>query len=230
MSPRPTPPAAPLLLAALAALLALGCALTSKSDPGVPRFFSPESSSEGTPRAAPAPASAPAAELRLGRVTGASYLDDRLVYRDSDYELGYYQERRWTEAPEQYLKRRLSRVLFEERGVRRVVGGAAPTLEVELVAFEEIRAPRRLARVRVVARLSDQRAVRWEETLTVDQPLAGVEQGDAADRMVAALGLALRAVVDRIGERVAAELALAALAPARAAPGDRRPPTPRPGP
>jgi hypothetical protein len=84
--------------------------------------------------------------------------------------------------------------------------------------------------VRVVARLSDQRAVRWEETLTVDQPLAGVEQGDAADRMVAALGLALRAVVDRIGERVAAELALAALAPARAAPGDRRPPTPRPGP
>jgi hypothetical protein len=48
--------------------------------------------------------------------------------------------------------------------------------------------------------------------------------------MVAALGLALRAVVDRIGERVAAELALAALAPARAAPGDRRPPTPRPGP
>ncbi|MEO7328863.1 MAG: hypothetical protein ABI193_09815, partial [Minicystis sp.] len=87
-------------------------------------------------------------------MSGAAYLDERLVYRDSVYELGYYQERRWTEEPSHYLARRLGRVLFEERGIRQVVGGSAPTLEVELTSFEEIRAPKRVARVRVVARLS----------------------------------------------------------------------------
>ncbi len=149
-------------------------------------------------------------------MSSASHLDERLVYRDSQYELGYYQERRWTEAPEQYLKRRLARVLFEERGLRQVVGGAAATLELELVAFEEIRAPKRLARVQVIVRLQDQRAVRWEETLTVDQPMAAGPAGDAAGAMVEALGAALRAVVHRIADRVVSELAAAPPEPARA--------------
>jgi cholesterol transport system auxiliary component len=213
------------LLPCAVALLVAGCALTSKSEPSTPRYFSPERPGE-VARSAPPPAS-PAAELRLGHVSGASDLDERLVYRDSDYELGYYQERRWTESPEQYLKRRMARVLFEERGLRHVVGGAAPTLELELLAFEEIRAPKPLARVRVTVRLHDQRAVRWEETLTVDQPvpLGGPgKAGDAADATVEALGTALRAVVDRIADRVVTELGTPPpIAPARTANGPPRP-------
>src|SRR4051812_29381315 len=116
-----------LLLCAIAALSASACALTSKSDPIVPRYFSPERPGEAL-RAGAKPEK-PLAELRLGRINSAPYLDERLVFRDSDHEFGYYEERRWTETPDEYLKRRLARVLFEERGLRHVVGGFAPTLE-----------------------------------------------------------------------------------------------------
>jgi len=191
------------VLAGLSSLFVLGCALTDKSEPLVPRYFSPERPGEvARPGVTPATA---APELRLGHITGASYLDERIVYRDSAVELGYYAERRWTEAPEEYLRRRIGRVLFEERGLRHVVSGAAPTLEIELTAFEEIRKPKRIARVQVSVRLQDARLVRWEETLTVDQPIPEAD-GDAADQMVAALSVAMASVVERIADRVTKEL------------------------
>jgi cholesterol transport system auxiliary component len=192
------------LLCALAALTTAGCALTSKSAPIAPRYFSPERPADAT-RSSAKPPGAPL-ELRLGRITSSSHLDERLVFRDSDYELGYYEERRWTEDPEEYLRRRLGRVLFEERGLRHVIGGMALTLEVELTAFEEIRVPKRVARVQLTARLQDARLVRWEETLTVDQPIAEDSKGDVADGMVSAIGTALGSVVDRIADRVVTEL------------------------
>ena len=206
------------LLCALAALATAGCALTSKSVPIAPRYFSPERPADAA-RASTKPPGAPL-ELRLGRITSSSHLDERLVFRDSDYELGYYEERRWTEDPEEYLRRRLGRVLFEERGLVHVIGGmAAPTLEVELTAFEEIRTPKRVARVQLTARLQDARLVRWEETLTVDQPIPEGGKGDVADAMVAAIGTALGSVVDRIADRVMTELtATANAAPAEPAP------------
>jgi cholesterol transport system auxiliary component len=203
-----TPRRCVVLLCAASALTASGCALTSKSDPIAPRYFSPERSGDVTSPRASARPPGPPAELRLGRIDGASHLQERLVFRDSDYELGYYAERRWTEAPEHYLKRRLTRVLFEERGLRHVVSGLATTLEVELTAFEEIRAPERVARIQVIVSLHDHRVVRWEETLTVDQPVVAKEgKGDVADAMVEALGQALRTVVDRIADHVVGELA-----------------------
>src|SRR4029078_3767284 len=79
--------------------------------------------------------------LRLGRVVAGSSCPEQIPYRDSDHELGFYEERRWTERPEVYLRRALARALFEERGATRVVSGFAPTLDVELTAREEIRAP-----------------------------------------------------------------------------------------
>ncbi len=215
MTIRRTPAHAAWLLCCTSALLAAGCALTSKSEPVIPHYYSPERPSD-VDRASVQKAGS-AAELRLGRVNSASHLEERLVYRDSEYELGYYQERRWTEAPEEYLKRRLARVLFEERGLHQVVGGPAATLDLELVAFEEIRAPKRVARVQVIARLQDQRTVRWEETLTVDQPMAESPAGENAGEMVAALGVALRAVVDWVADRVVSELATAPFLPVRAA-------------
>jgi cholesterol transport system auxiliary component len=192
------------LLGATLALFAAGCALTSKSEPISPRYFSPERPADPA-RAAAKPLEVPL-ELRLGRVYGSSHLDERLVYRDSDYQLGYYEERRWTEEPAEYLRRRLARVLFEERGLRHVVGGLGPSLEVELTGFEEIRSPRRIARVQMTARLQDARIVRWEETLTVDQPISDDNSGDLANSMVAALGVALTTAVDKIANRVVTDL------------------------
>jgi cholesterol transport system auxiliary component len=192
------------ILCSLAALSAAGCALTSKSEPIAPRYFSPERASDAA-RSSTKLAGVPP-ELRLGHINGASHLDERLIFRDSDYELGYYEERRWTEEPAEYLRRRLARVLFEERGLRHVVGGFAPTLEVELTSFEEIRSPKRMARVQVAVRLQDARIVRWEETMTVDQPITSNDKGDLADAMVAALGVALSTTVDKIAERVVSDL------------------------
>jgi len=195
-----------LVVAAVAAVAAGSCALLSKSAPIAPRFFSPERPGD-LPGQARAPAGVPA-ELRLGRVEGAAHLEEMLVFRDTASEVGYYRLRRWTEAPAEYLKRRLARVLFEERGLRQVVGGSSPTLEVELTAFEEIRLPRRLARVQMIVRLHDERVVRWEQTVTVDLPVVAAASGDTADAVVEAIGRALRRAVDQIADRVVQELAV----------------------
>jgi cholesterol transport system auxiliary component len=186
------------------ALSASACALTSKSDPILPRYFSPERSDAiAKPGFA---AGGVGAELRIGTISAASHLDERMVFRDSTFELGYYQEKRWTEAPEEYLRRRLERALFEERGLRHVVGGAAPMLVVELTAFEEIRKPKRIARVQVTVRLQDARLVRWEQTLTVDSPVATSSDDEWENEMVEAVGVALVSVVNQIADRVTKEL------------------------
>jgi cholesterol transport system auxiliary component len=192
------------ILCSVAALSAAGCALTLKSEPIAPRYFSPDRAGD-TARSSTKLAGVPP-ELRLGRINGASHLDERLIFRDSDYELGYYDERRWTEEPAEYLRRRLARVLFEERGLRHVLGGFAPTLEVELTSFEEIRSPKRIARVQVAVRLQDARIVRWEETMTVEQPITSNDKVDLADAMVAALGVALSTTVDKIADHVVSDL------------------------
>jgi cholesterol transport system auxiliary component len=199
------PPLRTLLLQVVALMAASGCALTSKSEPLVPRYFSPERPGEVARPAARS--DGPAAELRIGRVEAASHLEERLVFRTSANELGYYPERRWTEEPERYLERRLARVLFQERGLRHVVGGSAATLEVELTAFEEVRGPKRVARVQATVTLHDQRVVLWEETLTIEQPISEGRSGDPGDAVVAALGESLRITVDRIADRVVQELA-----------------------
>jgi cholesterol transport system auxiliary component len=211
MTPRPSRLA--WLFAALTALATAGCALTSKSEPIAPRYFSPERPADA---ARVKPAEVPL-EVRLGRVYGASYLDERLVFRDSDYQLGYYEERRWTEEPAEYLRRRLARVLFEERGLRHVVGGFGPSLEVELTGFEEIRSPKRIAREQMTARLEDAHVVRWEQSLTVDQPITEDSTGDPATSMVAAIGVALGSAVDKVADRVVSDLSTPRPAPP---PGD----------
>src|SRR4051812_29143552 len=114
------------------AQLSCGCALLNKAEPLTPRYFSAEPSGPGAGAAveraaALRDASAPARELKLGRVTSASYLGERLVFRDSAYELGFYEDRRWTEKPEAYFRRALSRALYEDGGFRRVVSGVGPT-------------------------------------------------------------------------------------------------------
>jgi cholesterol transport system auxiliary component len=110
----------------------------------MPRYFSPDESRGRAQTAASATAEHEGethAELRLGRVTAASYLGERIVFRDSNYELGYYEERRWTERPEAFLRRAVARALFEDRGLRRVVSGAATTLDIELTELTELRSP-----------------------------------------------------------------------------------------
>lgn len=189
-----------LVLGVLALALG-GCALFSKNDVPTRRYFSPDLASART-------ASVPRAngELRLGRVTAAASIAERIMYRTSDHEVGFYDDRLWTEKPDAYLRRALSRVLFEEQGLHSVMRGAGPTLDVELLRFEEVMAPQHVGRVKVAFALSDERVVSLQQTFLVDRPIA-----DASPEAVAqAMGEALRDAVDAIAGHVTADLAAAA--------------------
>jgi cholesterol transport system auxiliary component len=198
----------------LASLLAFttSCALLTKSDPVVPRYFSPE-----VPEPVVAPAGGTAAaglSLRLGNVGGASYLKERIAFRDSDHEYGFYEDQRWTERPELYLQRALERSLFEEHGLKRDLSVSAFTLTVELIEFEEVKGVTPRVRVRLSYALHDERTVFRERSFAIERPLpAGTEQ-TRMERVAAALGDALREGVTRIADEVLADVS-ARVAPPR---------------
>jgi cholesterol transport system auxiliary component len=197
------------LAAALVVVSTSGCALLTKQSPVSMRYFSPEPPR----REAPAKSGAPAGELRLGSVSSGAHLRERIVYRGPAYELGFYDDRRWTERPEAYVRRELARALFDERGFRRVLGATAPTLEIEVIAFEEVRLESGVAgRVELRVQLHDDARVLLEETIRVDRPASG---GTAIEDVVAALGSALdeaaRLVADRVSGAAAARSEPAAL-------------------
>lgn len=178
------------------------CALTSKAEPLTPRYFSPEQ--ESVP-ATPAPAAAPV-ELRLGEVAAAAHLEERIAYRPSEGELGYYESWRWTEPPQAYLRRALSRELFERRGLVRVVSGNAPTLNVELTSFEELRGDPARARVEIAIVLRGDRRALLERTLRKELALpAG--SSDEPLRLTRALSRALESAVSEVADQVSARLA-----------------------
>jgi len=196
---------------ALVVLGANACALFSKGDVPMRRYFSPELSA-----ASPAPGVAHSnLELRLGRVTAGPFLGERIMFRESEHEVGFYDDRLWTEKPEAYLKRGLTRVLFEEQGLVRVMRGAAPTLDVELISFEEVKAPARVARVKVAFSVGDERIVSVQQTLSVERPIAAAAKGAEAGAVAQAMGEALRDAVYEVSGRVASDLAKAAPAIAR---------------
>ncbi len=190
------------LLAALLASTA-GCALRTQSDPVVPRYFTPE-----VPETAPSPSAAVRAGLsvRIGRVGGGSYLKERIAYRDSDHEFGFYEDRRWTERPEVYLQRALERSLFESRAVKRALSPSAPTLTVDLIEFEEVRGASPRVRLAVSYALHDERTVFCERSFAVERPLAPGPAASQADRVAAGLGDALKDAVTRIVDAVITEL------------------------
>ena len=181
--------------------LFLGCALTSKGDALSPRFFSPEPIS-----AASSPKSTQAFELRLGQVSSASHLDERIAYRVGGSEMGFYDDRRWTEIPEAYLRRALERELFEQRGLSRIVNGEGPTLDVELTAFEELRSKPLKARVTIAFSLRDERHSLIERTLDVEEPVTGQADADPARRLAETMTAALDSAVRELGAEVVSSL------------------------
>lgn len=181
-------------------LLLSSCALLQKGELGTRRFFSPELAA---PAASPAPASG--AELRLGRVSAGACGSELMMYRASQFEVGFHHELRWTEKPEVYLRRALGRVLFESEGLKSVVRGAAPVLEVELLEFEEVRSPAHVSRVKVAWSLGDERVVWAQQTLRFERPIAPSSAGAEGEAFALAISGALQEAVEAIGEQVSAE-------------------------
>ncbi len=179
----------------------VGCALTSKSDSVVLRYFSPVSTlARTTTTDAEAPRAAPELALRLGRVTAARHLKEKIAFRDSAYELGFYDDLRWTEKPEAYLRRALRTSLFEEHRVVQRVSGVGLTLDIDLDAFEELKTPHQAGRVGVTWTLRDDQVVLAEEAFVIERAFAPKGEGEPT-ALIAALSGALDEAVTRIVTR-----------------------------
>lgn len=201
-------------LALLLLPFALGaCALTTKQDPVVPRYYSPFPEAAGVPTDSQDAQRGAGLALRLQRVSAADTLSEALVSRVGPHEYDLAEDRLWTEPPAAYLERALAQRLFEREGVTRAVSGFdAPVLDVQLTAFEELRA-QGAARVEVVLVLARDRDALLEVTLSADRPVDRGADDDArpsGDAVARALGLALSDVLDQATARIVAALRAAA--------------------
>jgi cholesterol transport system auxiliary component len=197
--------ALPLALAAGLAAGTSACALTSKADLVTTRYFSPErvrprlDSADAT--VAPRAAGTQGLALRLGRVSSGPNLRERIAYRDAAFEVGFYEELRWAERPEIYVRRAFSRALFEDHRLQRVLGGLAPTLEIEVLGFDDLRLKTgRAARVQLHFALYEDDSVLFEDTVTVDRAVAG--DAPAFESVVASMSMALDAATEEVAVKV----------------------------
>lgn len=182
---------------ALLLLLTAAC-----SGPPPIRYFRPQGA-ERPSRARPV-VLADDGTVRLAPVTGAVALRDRIMWRRSDVELGYYENERWTEPPAGYLARAVTRELFEVRRVPR--GGRMAPLEavVTLTAFEEVLLPKHSARVAISVSLVDTAAQRslLERTVEAVEPVAAETSEAMARAMSSAFDRAVVAACDAIERRL----------------------------
>ena len=216
--------AALIALVGLAGLAGLagpsGCALASKAEPRELHYFSAEQPAApppaDPPRAPPrAPDEASPVPLRLGQVTASDHLRYRIVHRDSAVSVDPYETMRWAEPPREYVRRALVRSLFDGGALVQAVGGAAPALDVEVTAFEEVVRPGgRAGRVQLDYQLRDDRLVLARGVVTVERPA----QRPDMERVVAAIGAAMDAASAELAERVIVRLRAPAAIPPPAAP------------
>jgi cholesterol transport system auxiliary component len=176
----------------LAALLANGCALLSRGTSLKPRYYDP-----AQPAPTAAIAGSPACAVHLGDVSASDDLGQSIAFRRSAYEVGYYETRRWSQSPDNYLRRALVRALFDEHRCRRVLSGDGPTLDARLLTFEQQIEPDR-ARVAVHMMVSDSRGVLVEHTFEATRPFVEEASGAGFDSFVAALSIALDDVVAQV--------------------------------
>lgn len=177
-----------------------GCALTSKAAPVELRYFSPERVDAPPPVRQKLP---PVGRLRLGPLTSSANLRASIVHRESAVELDTYATLRWTENPEDYVRRSLSRALFADGQLEEVVGGPAPTLDVEVVVFEEARREsRHIGRVQLGYQLHDERSVLASGVVTMERDVVG----EGIEPVVLAIGAAMEAATSVLAKTVVPQL------------------------
>lgn len=187
----------------LGAALLLVCASGCLSRAPEPRYFRPESAGLDGALVGASPAEG-AVPLRLRSVRGAPFLRERIVWRISPVEYGLYDSRRWSELPASYVGRALLSALLGTPGLRLTDELRAPSLRVEVVAFEEVFRPRHVASVGLVVSLAGSERQRLlDRSFRVDEPIAGEEPAETAR----AMGRALDRVVGEVAAAVAAATA-----------------------
>jgi ABC-type uncharacterized transport system auxiliary subunit len=143
------------------------------------------------------------APVRLRPVQGTPFLRERIVWRTSDVEYGLYEQRRWSELPASYVQRALENALRRAPGVALTDDVRAPSLRVEVVAFDEVLAPARSASISLVVSLRDAKDRRLFDRLFTAEIRAGDETTAAT---AVAMGKALDAVAAEVANTVATTL------------------------
>jgi hypothetical protein len=87
-----------------------------------------------------------------------------------------------------------------------VVRGVGPTLDVELIGFEEVTGPRHVGRVTLALTLSDERVASLQQTVSFERPVVVQPGEDEAAAVARALGEAMRASVLEVAARVLGQL------------------------
>jgi uncharacterized lipoprotein YmbA len=175
-----------------------GCALLGKGKPLAVRYFDLDANEAYHPNAR-----AQSARLRLGSVSAVRAIDRRFASREGAHELSYHEAWRFTDQPEKFLARDLGHNLFERAGVTRVVSGLAPTLEVQLTAFEQ-RPDAHKVHVAALAVMHDDRVQLWQREFEGELPIG---EGESAEAIAEALSKALAQVAARVTEETLAALA-----------------------
>jgi ABC-type uncharacterized transport system auxiliary subunit len=181
-------------------LLVTGCVFR---DAAAPRFYRPASHTlDGSTADAPtgtSGASSAISAVRLEPVTGTPFLRERMAWRSSDVEYGLYEQQRWSETPPRYVQRALEGALRTTPGLRLTDSFDAPSLRVDVVAFDEVLAPAHLARVSLVVSLRDRARSRIvDRTFSADAPIAT----DGGTATATAMGTALDGVVAEVARAV----------------------------
>ncbi len=181
-----------------ATLLVLLCSCASAGCLGsrpalTPRFYLVPTSIAASPLAhnkAPA--------LRLGRVTAAPHLRDRITWRLSDVELAFDEESRWAVPPEDMLKEAIELSCFVTGRLLESKERGTPTLDVHLESFEgRIPESDAVISIRMTLKDGDARSVA-SRIVRLEPPLSEVR----ADTLARALGAALDAAATEIAEWV----------------------------
>ena len=143
------------------------------------------------------------ARVRLHTVHSAPFLRERMVWRASDVEYGLYEQRRWFELPSRYVRRALATTLEATPGLQLVDDVNAPRLDVEVLAFDEVVAPKHEASVVLAV------TVRQGERTMLDRTYAArvVIATDDGAGTAQAMGKALDEVTKTVAEGVAKSVA-----------------------
>src|SRR5438094_7908239 len=136
----------------LVGLLVLGGCLLRTADP--PRFFRPSSATlEAAAEDQADPPAAGGIALRLRGVRSEPFLRERIVWRVSDVEYGFYEQRRWIDLPAHYVERALRIRLQSTPGLRLTTDSRAAALRVDVLAFDDLLAPTHAANVALAVAL-----------------------------------------------------------------------------
>ena len=193
----------------LTALALTGCLFRS-TEPA--RFYRPASTALDDLEGAVDEPPPNGAAVRLQALRSAPFLRERIVWRVSEVEYGLYEQRRWFELPSRYVRRALVAAIQNDPGLHLVDDTAAPRLEAELLAFDEVLAPRHEATVMLAVKLRDGTRTRFDRTFAAEVPIAA----DDGAAMAESMGKALDEVVRQVATAAATDLGKNAPGPKRA--------------